>query len=289
MCRYALGSFTARDITAAKRQLMQQRKEHFTASYQGYGFDQFGECCSNQWITEERMTGRNFILSIKARTNLVPTRLQTHRGRVQTGDQRILCRRCGNVSRAPESLTHVSQNRPFTYGLICRRHNMIAAKLISVLEANGFDCIMEPILCSGISALIPDILATKNGKSWIIDVAIQFEMKDSLARRHAEKCAKYEALAQPVKKLTEATDFATGAFVIGIRGAWCAKNDDTLEQLGITMTTNMKALLCLMVLERTNQLVAWFMRTSEGIQIGPLTEHQRKEISRTDRPCVRPD
>ncbi|KFD61006.1 hypothetical protein M514_26813 [Trichuris suis] len=144
MRKYEMVSLNLCDIRAVKLSLMQGRRERFAATYQGNGFVQFRKRCSNEWISGERVTGRNDILSIKTRTNLVPTRLQTHRGRTEPGDQRILCRRCGTVSGAQESLTHISQNCSFTHGLICRRHNMVAAKLTSLLEAHGYDCFTEP-------------------------------------------------------------------------------------------------------------------------------------------------
>ncbi|KFD60223.1 hypothetical protein M514_27593 [Trichuris suis] len=68
---------------------------------------------------------------------------------------------------------------------------MVAAKLTSLLQAHGYDCITELILRNEDSVYKPDILATKDGTSWILDVAIPYETNDSLARRYAEKCRKY--------------------------------------------------------------------------------------------------
>uniref|UniRef100_A0A5S6QN83 Reverse transcriptase zinc-binding domain-containing protein n=1 Tax=Trichuris muris TaxID=70415 RepID=A0A5S6QN83_TRIMR len=115
------------------------------------------------------MTGRCYIASIKARTSLFPTRLQTLRGRAETGDQRVLCRHCGHVSGSPESLSHISQTCSFTHGLIVRRHGVIAKKLAWLAEEGGFAVTVEPTLRHEDMAYKPDLIAVKD---------------DSLARRY---------------------------------------------------------------------------------------------------------
>ncbi|KFD47892.1 hypothetical protein M514_11245 [Trichuris suis] len=88
---------------------------------------------------------------------------------------------------------------------------MVAAKLTSLLEARGYDCFTAPILRNEDAAYKPDMLATKDGISWIIDIATPYETNDSLARKHMKKCRKFANLAPVLKPLTGATNFATGA------------------------------------------------------------------------------
>uniref|UniRef100_A0A5S6QI24 Uncharacterized protein n=1 Tax=Trichuris muris TaxID=70415 RepID=A0A5S6QI24_TRIMR len=181
------------------------------------------------------MKGRSYIASIKARTSLVPTRLQTLR------------------------------ELHFTHGLIVRRHDVIVKKPASLAETNGFTVTVEPTLRHDDLVYKPDLIAVKGSKAWVIDVAIPFESADVLARRHAEKSRKYACLAGPVCKLTGAKEYATGSIVIGARGGWCSRNNATLKEMQWSLTEQCKGLLCTMVLERTNQLISWFMRTTTAL------------------------
>ncbi|KFD52864.1 hypothetical protein M514_06174 [Trichuris suis] len=58
--------------------------------------------------------------------------------------------------------------------------------------------------------------------------AIPYEDKDSLARRHKEKCQKCLCLSEAARELTGATEFSTLALVIGARGAWCRSSGKSL-------------------------------------------------------------
>uniref|UniRef100_A0A5S6Q1M1 Reverse transcriptase domain-containing protein n=1 Tax=Trichuris muris TaxID=70415 RepID=A0A5S6Q1M1_TRIMR len=263
--RHNLEDISERSILQAKTAALERHRTKFAATYQGSGHREFVEACSNLWIEGERMTGRSFIASIKARTSLVPTRLQTLRGRAEPGDQRVLCRRCGHISGSPESLAHISQNCTFTHGLIVRRHDVIVKKLASLAEASGFTVTVEPTLRHEDQAFKPDLIAVKGDKAWALDVAIPFETTDALARRHVEKCRKYACLGGPVLKLTGAKVYKTGSIVIGARGAWCSKNNGTLNDMDWALPEKIKALLCTMTLERTNQLISWFMRTTPNL------------------------
>uniref|UniRef100_A0A5S6QFD0 Uncharacterized protein n=1 Tax=Trichuris muris TaxID=70415 RepID=A0A5S6QFD0_TRIMR len=142
-----------------------------------------------------------------------------------------------------------------SHGLIVHRHDVIVRKLTSLAEASGFTVTVEPTLRHDDQVYKPDLIAVKGGKAWVLDVAIPFESNDALARRYAEKCRKYTCLADPVLKLTGAKEFGTGSIVIGARGAWCSRNAGTLKEMAWNISEPCKALLCVMTLERTNQLV----------------------------------
>ncbi|KFD60206.1 hypothetical protein M514_27622 [Trichuris suis] len=262
MRRQGVQTFDQAGIHAAKISRAAAREDRFMASYQGAGYKEFRDWRSNGWITGEGMTGHSFIAAVKVRTSLVPTRLQTLRGRAEPGDQRVLCRKCGAVSGAPESVVHISQNCAFTGGLIIRRHNDIMEKLMQSAEASGFHLVHEPVIRLGEETFKPDLLLTKEDFCWVLDVAVTWESNDSLNRRHAEKCRKYERLKEAACKLTGGKDFGTGAVVIGARGDWCSQNDVTFQKLGWNISERLTTLLCTMALERTVQLVNWFTRST---------------------------
>uniref|UniRef100_A0A5S6Q124 Reverse transcriptase zinc-binding domain-containing protein n=1 Tax=Trichuris muris TaxID=70415 RepID=A0A5S6Q124_TRIMR len=268
---------TERGIAQPKAATLEHHRSLFAATYQGSGHREFAEACSNLWIDGDRMTGRSYIASIKARTSLVPTRLQTFRGRAETGDPRVLCLRCGHISGSPESLSHISQTCSFTHGLIVRRHDVVVKKLASAAEESGFAITVEPTLRHDGLTYKPDLIAVKGGKVWALDVAIPFESSDALARRHAEKCRKYQPLADLVRTITGAKEYGTGSIVIGARGAWCSRNDDTLRAMGWQISEKTKALLCVMTLERTNQLISWFMRSTDAVAFRGRMLHRGHE------------
>uniref|UniRef100_A0A5S6QSL3 Uncharacterized protein n=1 Tax=Trichuris muris TaxID=70415 RepID=A0A5S6QSL3_TRIMR len=130
-----------------------------------------------------------------------------------------------------------------------REHDVVVRKLASLAEEGGFRVTDEPALRHEDQAYKPDLIASS----------------DSLARRYAENCRKYQPLSDQVCKLTGATEYATGSIVIGARGAWCSRNDETLKAMKWAISDKLKALLCLMTLERTNQLVSWFMRSTDAL------------------------
>uniref|UniRef100_A0A5S6QMI6 Reverse transcriptase domain-containing protein n=1 Tax=Trichuris muris TaxID=70415 RepID=A0A5S6QMI6_TRIMR len=265
MARRSVASFDANRIHEAKMEMASRHAARFLATYQGCGYQEFKDKHSNKWIVGDGMTGHCFIAAIKVRTSLVPTRIQSLRGRADPGDRRLLCRRCGPVSNASETLIHISQRCALTHGLIIRRHNTIMQKLASIAKASGFQVICEPVLRHQEQVYKPDLLLTRENTSWVIDIAIPWETNDSLNRRHTEKCRKYECLSEPVLKLKWASVFKTGAIVIGARGAWCSRNDRTLCDVQLHVSDNMKCLLCLVVLERTIQLISWFMRSTDAL------------------------
>ncbi|KFD56259.1 hypothetical protein M514_02714 [Trichuris suis] len=68
---------------AAKEDLTTGHLHRYMSTYQGVGFSDFADRHSNGWIVGEGMTGHGFIAAMKARTSLVPTRMQTLHGRAE--------------------------------------------------------------------------------------------------------------------------------------------------------------------------------------------------------------
>ncbi|KFD49609.1 hypothetical protein M514_09552 [Trichuris suis] len=116
------------------------------------------------------------------------------------------------------------------------------------------------------STLKPDLVLPKGTKSWILDVAIPWESNESLDRTPAEKCRKRASLIMAVGRLTGATEFVSGMIVIGTRGAWCALNDNMLSKMDF-ISDKTKELLCVMTLERTCQIISWFMCSTDSLAL----------------------
>uniref|UniRef100_A0A5S6R5R9 Reverse transcriptase domain-containing protein n=1 Tax=Trichuris muris TaxID=70415 RepID=A0A5S6R5R9_TRIMR len=215
MRRNNVASFSEKGIRDAKRQMAEVHRQKFLATYQGYGHQEFSDRRSNGWITGEGMTGHRFITAIQVRTSLIPTRMQILRGRAEQVDQRVLCRRCGTISGASESLCHISQSCAFSHGLITRRHDAVVSKLGDLAEASGFRVVAEPILRVGDRVYQPDLLLTKGQSAWVLDVAIPWEGNTPLVQRYDEKVRKYACLKEAVLKLTGTVNYAAEALVDG--------------------------------------------------------------------------
>ncbi|KFD53494.1 hypothetical protein M514_05600 [Trichuris suis] len=91
--KWKFAMFTEKGLAEAKSAAAAHHKTACTSTYQAIGFREFREACSNKWIHDEKLTERNYIGALKARTSLVSTRLQILRGRAELGDQRVKCRR----------------------------------------------------------------------------------------------------------------------------------------------------------------------------------------------------
>ncbi|KFD59982.1 hypothetical protein M514_27830 [Trichuris suis] len=141
----------------------------------------------------------------------------------------------------------------------------IVRKLASLAEAEGFQCVIEPILRQDDITLKPDLILSKNSKTWTLDVAIPWEGNEPLNKRHAEKCRKYANLSVAVERFTGTKEFESEAIVIGARGARCEQNEKTLTKMEFPISDKMKELLCLMTLEGTCQIISWFMRSTESL------------------------
>ncbi|KFD63829.1 hypothetical protein M514_06513, partial [Trichuris suis] len=118
-----------------------------------------------------------------------------------------------------------------------------------------------PLVKVGGATYKSDVIISKEGKCWTMDIYIPYENKDSLARRHKEKCQKYHCLSEAAHELTVATEFSTLALVTGA-GGWCRSSDKSLQELGLNLSQNKKSLVCSMALEKTTRLLNWFMRGS---------------------------
>ena len=92
---------------------------------------------AHQWVMDgsSLMSGRNFSATIAARINCLPTRAKGAHGKSRVGHRRH-CNCCG-LSQL-ETLAHISQVCPRTWGPRNQRHNQIAEMLAKFLIKKGY-------------------------------------------------------------------------------------------------------------------------------------------------------
>ena len=110
------------------------------------------------------------------RGNLMMTKARQTRWHHQ---QEPSCDTCGRR----ETLAHCLQTCPRSCGARIKRHNRIVELIRRALERKGYETIEEPIIKTGRGIRKPDLVATKEGRSWILDAAVTGDNTDLDWRR----------------------------------------------------------------------------------------------------------
>ena len=111
------------------------------------------------------MKGRNFIGVMKIRGNLVSTKSRIarwHRG------QDTSCESCGRR----ETLGHILQVCPRSWGERIRRHDRISAFVVNKAKNKGFQIWQELIIKTQMGMRKPDFILAKEGVALVLDTII---------------------------------------------------------------------------------------------------------------------
>lgn len=207
------------ELNQRKIVVRDEGRDRFIKTVHGSGHEVFQSSpITNQWLSGQTriMRGSTFIRSIQMRTNTIPTRVSTSRGRnsVKT------CRRCG---LADETLIHVLQTCPITHGMRCQRHNNVCRKVADKLRSKGFQVFSEqgipsPGLQTNISR--PDLIAIRAEQGLVLDITCVFESsRNSLTDAYRRKVTRYESLAETIKEKYKIETVQFHGLCIGSRGA----------------------------------------------------------------------
>jgi hypothetical protein len=225
---------SAADIASRKNLVIDECRERFSNTVHGGGSEVFrASPMTNQWLTgyTRLLKGNTYIRSIQMRTNTIPTRVSTSRGR----DSIKTCRRCG---LADETLIHILQTCPITHGMRCQRHNNVCRKVAEKLRSKGFQVFSEqgipsPGLQTNISR--PDLIAKRDDEILVLDVTCVYETsKHSLQDAYRRKVDRYKPLAETIKQLYQVQNVAFHGLCIGSRGAYDPKHLSTWHSLGFS-------------------------------------------------------
>ncbi|GLV46632.1 hypothetical protein CBL_20907, partial [Carabus blaptoides fortunei] len=152
----------------------------------------------HKWVTEPTtfLSGADYVNLCKIRINALPSRSRCSRGRPAKD------RFCGGGCNAVETTNHILQVCHRTHGQRINRHNCISKHLAKNLTTKGLSVLEEPRLQGPNGINKPDIIASTADTAHVIDVQITNDQY-CLARAHRNKAAKYKAITDNIKTLTD--------------------------------------------------------------------------------------
>ena len=142
------------------------------------------------WVADgtQLLSGANYIHAVQIRGATVATRSRAARGRPLANTK---CNCCGRT----DTLGHVLQVCPRTWGPRIKRHDAPMEKNLFKMENRGWSVVRAPVIpVRGSSPQIPDGVLFKDGTCWVVDASVVADNAD-LDDAHDSKCAKYNTPA----------------------------------------------------------------------------------------------
>ena len=187
------------------------------------------------WVTDgtQLLYGANYIHAVQIRGATVATRSRAARGRPLAV---VRCDCCGRT----DTLGHVLQTCPRTWGPRIKRHDALMEKYLLKMENRGWQVVRAPVIpVRGGSPQIPDGVLYKEGTWWVVDASVVADNVD-LDDAFMSKCTKYDIPAvrdwcqshwpSPGGSLVN----LFGALIFNWRGAMSARSAIMCTQMGIT-------------------------------------------------------
>ena len=221
----ALASRGARSSVAERR----HQAQLLHSSVDGRGLSNAsGVAHVHNWVTSgtSLLTGRNYVGALKIRGSLHPTKVRNARWNVS---KEVTCDAC----RRNESLGHILQVCPRTWGPRISRHNHVAALLAKTLEKRGFTIITEPAIPTPAGIRRPDLVSfhPKHEFASVIDTTIVSDNAD-LEAAHAHKVEYYKrepAIEAWVKASTNCKSVEFSSLTLSWRGCMSIASADYLS------------------------------------------------------------
>ncbi|GFR25051.1 retrovirus-related Pol polyprotein from type-2 retrotransposable element R2DM [Trichonephila clavata] len=170
------------------------------------------------------------------------------------------CRRCGADN---ETLPHVVNHCKIHSAAWTKRHNAIQERIRKAVAFRGQ--VMSVNRSVGDTRLRPDIVATIDGKVYIIDITIPFENRLSAFQEASNrKINKYQPIITHFKNQGVKEVFII-PIIVGSLGAWDVNNDDFLRLVATKSYLSLLRKLC----------VSDSTRWSRDIYIEHMTGHRQ--------------
>ncbi|GLV38103.1 hypothetical protein CBL_10070 [Carabus blaptoides fortunei] len=176
--------------------------------------------------------GRDFVQHVHTRINTLPSRIRVSRG-ARRNQREVQCR---GGCQATETAAHVIQCCWRTHGGRVLRHNAVADRFTSELQAKGWTVVSEPHIQTTMGLRKPDIVASREQKGLVLDVQIVSGAQP--LSQHQVKAAKYDDpdilryVSTTMDIPPEATSFSS--CTISWRSIWAAESYRDLVSLGLS-------------------------------------------------------
>lgn len=207
-----------------------------TKSCDGRGLKDAGWVpAAHSWVSDGTglLSGRLYNAAIAARCNLLPTRARGSRGRSREANKRT-CDACGPSQL--ETLSHISQVCPRTWGPRNKRHNKLASLLARILSRKGYTTIQENLFKTSSGNFKPDLVAWNDCQAVVIDVTVTTDNLPEPNKAHCEKVTKYETPEEISRTVQSTSGFRPwfSAFAVNWRGCVSPKTAADMRELGLT-------------------------------------------------------
>lgn len=199
-------------------------------------------------------TGKDYIGAVNLRIGLLPTK----------GAPYMTDTDCRNPSCAGtrESLYHVLQRCPVTHYERINRHDNINKTIRNSITKTGIKCEEAPRLTVNANRYVPDLIAVKGDKAYIIETTVVYETKPaSIENAYKIKKDKYDTpeIKQKIKHTYRVSSVQVMPFVVGARGCWPTCNDIIISEF--SLPRGLRAVICTLSLQWGVSIHRSFMRT----------------------------
>lgn len=172
---------------------------------------------SHEWVSSRSsdVTGRDYIHYQHIKAGCLPSKARTTRGTLRERTCRANC-------RVSETNYHIVQHCQRTHGGRVFRHDRVVNMLEGHFKMKNFSVLKEPKLKTTAGLVKPDIMATKDGKTYVLDFQVvsgRFMQRDNIyksnkyrniqdltdivKRKCASRAVEYHALTISYKGLIE--------------------------------------------------------------------------------------
>lgn len=255
------GTVSNDEIENKKKEVDKKRRVSLEGKINGVGQEIFAtNPLTNSWLKgdDRYMSCRTYIKAIKLRTNSIETRVSTTRG-INTNKTCRLCK------EADESVMHILQMCPKTKGMRYKRHHEICNLVAEKLKDKNYEVFQEETYYDNIEgkSLRPDIVATKDGKAFILDVTVVYERTGaSFIDAYQKRVVRYQPLIEVVNERHGCHSTVVHGLTVGARGSLFHKHSPIWKKLGLNDLFLYRVAMC--SLKFSTKIYAFFIGSVYG-------------------------
>ena len=191
----------------------------------------------NTWVGDGSsfVSGRDFVNFMRLRINAMPTRSRLSRGRRR---DRACRAGCGCI----ETTNHVLQICHRTHGMRIKRHDAVAHYIGRGLANKGYTVELEPVFETVVGRRKPDVIATKDDLTLVIDAQVVSEHTD-LDAAHRRKTNYYQdnlELRENITSRCGSREVRFTSATLSWRGIWSAQSARQLVEYSAVKKADLK-------------------------------------------------
>ena len=217
----------------------------------------------HSWVVDPRidMSGKDYIGAIQLRGNLLYSAVRAARGRPQRETACDCCRRY-------ETLGHILQVCPRTWGSRVARHDRVVSLVAACLRKKGFEVRVEPSIPTPEGWRRPDLILSRNGDVVVCDVTIVSD-NANLTSVHEQKVQYYNrsTVREWVRNnIPACTSISFTSVSLNWRGVMAKESFDWLK--GVGTSARVRRLISMIVLQEGYKIYLTWRKSAYRVRIG---------------------